>query len=90
MSDPTVAFILEVPVLDDKAVAAVNAFLWDLLVQFESQYYSQLQRHHRKLDALRRDPREPWKDRRVGEIARLCEQPAGAEKHQASRQETDS
>lgn len=63
MSDQTVAFILNVPVLDDEAVDAVNAFLWDLLVQFESQYFSQLQRHHRKLDALRRDPLEPWKNR---------------------------
>ena len=42
MSDQTVPFILDVPVLDDEAVDAVNAFLWDLLVQFESQYFSQL------------------------------------------------
>lgn len=63
MSDPTVPFILNVPVLDDEAVDAVNTFLRDLLVQFENQYFSQLQRHHRKLDALRRDPLEPWKNR---------------------------
>ena len=61
MTPETVPFILEVPVLDDDTVAALDAFLWDLLTQFESQYLHQLQRHHRKLDALTRDPLEPWK-----------------------------
>jgi hypothetical protein len=61
MSTETDLLILEVPVLEDEAVAALQDFLWDLLTQFESHYFMQLQRHHRKLDAIDRDPLEPWK-----------------------------
>lgn len=61
MSEETVPFIIDMPVLDDETVAAVNTFLWDLVTQFESQYLGQLQRYHRKIDALDRDPLQPWK-----------------------------
>lgn len=42
-------FIIEMPELNDEAVAAVQDFLWDLIRSFELRYYHQLQRHHRRL-----------------------------------------
>ena len=57
----TIPFVVELPVLDDEAVDALQEFLWNLVMQFESQYYHQLRRHQQKLDALHRDPLEPWK-----------------------------
>jgi hypothetical protein len=41
-------FILEMPELNDEAVAGVQDFLWELIRSFESQYYHQLQRYHRR------------------------------------------
>lgn len=41
-------FIIEMPELDDKAVAGVQDFLWELIRSFESQYFHQLQRYHRR------------------------------------------
>lgn len=61
MNTETDLVMIEVPVLEDDAVAAVQDFLCDLLRQFENHYFHQLQRYHRKLDARDRDPLEPWK-----------------------------
>ena len=61
METETDLMILEVPVLDDETVDALQTFLWDLLRQFENHYFHQLRRYHRKLDAETRDPLEPWK-----------------------------
>lgn len=41
-------FIIEMPELDDKAVVDVQNFLWELVSSFESQYFHQLQRYHRR------------------------------------------
>ena len=60
MHTETVPIVIELPVLDDEAVEALQEFLWNLVMTFESQYYHQLQRCHRKLDAKTRDPLEPW------------------------------
>lgn len=50
-------FIIEMPDLDDKAVAGVQDFLWELVMSFESRYFHQLQRYHRQssIDELK-DP----------------------------------
>jgi hypothetical protein len=39
-------FIVEMPELDDEAVANIQEFLWEVVRSFESQYFHQLQRHH--------------------------------------------
>jgi len=41
-------FIIEMPELDDKAVASIQEFLWEIIRSFESQYYHQLQRYHQQ------------------------------------------
>lgn len=41
-------FVIDMPELDDQAVAAVQDFLWERINSFESQYYHQLQRYHRQ------------------------------------------
>lgn len=46
-------FIIEMPDLTDEAVSSIQDFIWDLLVQFESSYYHQLQRHHRRNNKLK-------------------------------------
>lgn len=64
MLNPTnesIPVVIELPVLDDKGVEALQEFLWNLVIQFESQYYHQLQRYQRKRDALTGDPLQPWK-----------------------------
>lgn len=61
MYTETDQLILDVPVLEDEAAAVLLDILWDLLTQVENHYGHQLRRHWEKLDALTRDPREPWK-----------------------------
>lgn len=41
-------FVIEMPELDDEQCAVVQDFLWEVIRAFESQYYHQLQRNHRK------------------------------------------
>jgi len=57
--DDTVPIVIELPVLDDEGVEALQEFLWNLVMTFESQYYHQLQRYRRRSDAPTRDPIEP-------------------------------
>jgi len=61
MHAETDLMVLEVPILEDDTVAALHDFLLDLLCQFENHYGHQLRRQWQKLDALTRDPLEPWK-----------------------------
>lgn len=65
MTNETVPIVIDMPVLDNEAVAAVSTFLWDIVSQFESQYFGQLQRHYRGLDDAGRDPMRPWLPRHV-------------------------
>jgi len=52
---------LPLPILEDETVDALDAFLLHLVTQFENHYSHQLRRQRQKLDALTRDPLEPWK-----------------------------
>lgn len=40
-------FVIEMPALEDDAVARIQEFLWDLVNSFEAQYYQQLYRYYR-------------------------------------------
>lgn len=61
MPTETDLMVLEVPILEDGTVAALHDFLLDLVNQFENHYGHQLRREWQKIDALTRDPLEPWK-----------------------------
>ena len=61
MHTQTDLMVLEVPILEDETVHALHTFLLDLVTQFENHYDHQLRRQWQKLDALTRDPLEPWK-----------------------------
>lgn len=56
----TIPINIEVPVLDEKGVEALQVFLWNLVMTFESQYYHQLHRYRRKR-GLTRDLFQHWK-----------------------------
>jgi hypothetical protein len=48
-------FIIEMPKLDDDAVAEIADFLHYLASSFESRYYHQLKRHHKRMEKLLND-----------------------------------
>ena len=45
-------FFIDMPELDDKAVAGIQKFLWNIIQSFESQYLHQLQRYHQQLTSV--------------------------------------
>jgi hypothetical protein len=60
ITDPNRADVrIELPPLNDEAVAQIHSFLEELLSLFESRYYGQIHRHHETLsgrDILRHSP----------------------------------
>jgi hypothetical protein len=52
-------FVINLPELSDEAVVALHDFLLDVLTRFESQYFAQIHRHYRDLEAECCEPRTP-------------------------------
>lgn len=44
--------IIELPELSDEAVSGMQEFLQEFMIAFESHYFCQLQRHHRKNEEI--------------------------------------
>jgi hypothetical protein len=55
----TIPVVIELPLLDEKGIEALQEFLWNLVMLFEGQYYHQLDQ--RKRGTLTRDPFQHWK-----------------------------